>query len=452
MVCNEIEYNVFAKILVTGRGKHAPIKDNQDQNDGQCVNRIKRCDYWLKIDGFSDYDMNAYLSKINVKNDEICAIFGSHWSMKEILKNPLFSMLCASSIIPMNLLKLQSQERLFRIIESLMNNYKEYCKTKQCYNEEEYEESLNAVSNYAAYQLGFNSLECFKNYVPDMKIITKFGWVNCIKHKLSLTDMKMTYSFYHHTLMEYFAARFISIKKIQISDFSSLTLNYFIFSLCKGMFFQRCDSPYSLTPYCGLSVQEIYRTLKKPQTIKLDESWTLDQTNLIQFCEYFEEIIFDYCNFEKFEEEKTNEILIEAKNNLEIKRIEVRIINCKNVINLLLEINFMKPTKFKFLVVVVKFLNDGNDSIAINEIEEVSAFDFLMDEVFFDFVNLNSKEELIFCLIIVEKLLDLIRCCTLVFENFKERSFLNLLIEENDGRLSKISDKLGEHGFVIKFG
>ena len=97
LLINGMEHYVFAKILVTGRGTHAPIKNENERNEKN-VDRLERCDYWLKIMGFSMDDIDGYLTKMNVKDEEKRAILASDSSMKEILGNPLLAMMCASSV------------------------------------------------------------------------------------------------------------------------------------------------------------------------------------------------------------------------------------------------------------------------------------------------------------------------------------------------------------------
>ena len=168
-------------------------------------------------------DIEGYLTKLNVKDEEKRAILASDSSMKEILGNPLFAMMCASSFSITKLSELQSQQRLYTIFESFMKNYKEVSKKKPYYTEKAYNESFDAVCKYAAYQLGMK----FEDYHPDYEVITKFGLVKCMKSKLSLSEVKTTYSFFHQTFLEYFAARWIAIHNINDIDiylFSTLSL------------------------------------------------------------------------------------------------------------------------------------------------------------------------------------------------------------------------------------
>src|SRR5271163_2873868 len=108
-------------------------------------------------------------------------------------------MMCVSSFSITKLSELQSQQRLYAIFESFMKNYKEVSKKKKYYStDKEYNESIDAVCKYAAYQL---DRSIFKDYEPDYEVITKFGLVKCMKSKLSLSEVKTTYSFFHQTFL-----------------------------------------------------------------------------------------------------------------------------------------------------------------------------------------------------------------------------------------------------------
>lgn len=417
--------------------------------------------------GFSDNDIEDYLSKNNVNDHEKQAILSSDSSMKEMLRNPLLAMMCATFVSVKKLSQLESEQRLNMIFETLVDYYKEVCKRKPNYSETEYEKSLNAVAVYAAYQLAetiyydicrAEYLAHFDDYKPDMKVISAFGWVKCTKAKLSLIETKTTFSFHHQTFAEYFAARFHSTSHINFNVIWSSPLIYFIYSISRELFFRRCSFleliPIIISqdgiPCCALSVKELHQSLGKPQKIYLNHSWTLDQTNLWKFCEYFKEICFNLCNFGTFEHEKNNQNMIATKGYLQIETIEFCAKNYENVINLLSAINFRKPSRLKSLIFIVTFDFVSNDSLAINAANNIPVFHFHHDEIFIFFSTaLFSKENIIFWLIIIEKLLEKIRRCTL---KFWDSHYLDNLIQDDDERLIRISNKIGDQFFIINNG
>lgn len=118
-------------------------------------------------------------------------------------------------------------------------------------------------------------LSYFKDYKPVMELITKFGLVKCMKWKLSLTETKITYSFFHQTFLEYFAARWASIHKIDFDLHYSRPFLYFPCSASRETFLPEFKINNRI-PYCAFSVEDIYQTVGIDQKIKLDGSWTPD--------------------------------------------------------------------------------------------------------------------------------------------------------------------------------
>lgn len=196
---------------------------------------------------------------------------------------------------------------------------------------------------------------------------------------------------------------------------------------------------------CGRSANEIYDVFEKPQAIELYHR-TICGADLLEFFQYFQEITFRNCIFERTEE-KSSQNFTSMGQKIQTEMITIKGIHCTNVINLITQMNLLKGAKFKLLKFDdVLYYFEPNDLCATTAISDVP-LDFFVDEISVKFVD--SKREIAFWLILVEKFIQKLQRFTLSFKNSFDLSYLDELIREDDKRLEAIDGHV-EENFLIE--
>lgn len=196
-------------------------------------------------------------------------------------------------------------------------------------------------------------------------------------------------------------------------------------------------------PYCMFSAKELYEACDKMlQSIRL-VGWSLDEINLSDFLKYFKNIIFRTCSFKRIEREKKNQKLTSSGNKMQTEIIIIEGIHYENVINLFELISLLEDANLKRLEFVGIHYNQIKNDLWITVIKNVPV-EFVVDEIVIYFNG--EKEEIIFGLVIVEKLIKNIQRCSLVFHNGFQ---LDILIRADDERLKVIDAQLGDNFLII---
>lgn len=189
------------------------------------------------------------------------------------------------------------------------------------------------------------------------------------------------------------------------------------------------------------SAKELHKLSGAPPDIILKKR-TIQERNLPGFLEYFKEIKFERCIFKKIEQAR-NQNSVSAEQKILTEKITVEPINGENVINLLALLNLSTGAIFKLLK-FDRYLSEKNlNDLWITAIHDVPV-EFVVEEIFITVCR--EQEEIIFWLIIVEKLIRNLRRCSIKFQDPFQ---LDILIRADDERLKAIGEKLGDNFLII---